>query len=168
MKHSRCLVGLALTLALTVAACGSASSGFTTASRLSAQVKPSQPVPASAARRLTAITDRVVTLNGGHGEVWATAVLTTLGRALTSATPGDTTPGQNEIVYLVTIKGHFVCNLCTGPAGSRKITGTYMSIVIDARTFGETAFSLGPKPPPVSPSRFGPVTYLKIHPGARR
>ena len=99
---------------------------------------------------------------------WATAIVTTHAKALTSATPGDTTGRATITVYLVTIKGQFVCNLCTGPPGSHAPTGTYLSLVIDARTFEGTDTGLSHKPPPVSPASLGPVTYLKVHPAARR
>ena len=162
MKHVRWLIGLIPVLA--AAGCGSASGTAVTASHRPAVAEPGQLVPASAVHRLTAIADRAVTLNGGHPVAWATAVVTTHAKALTSATPGDTTPGAKAIVYLVTIKGRFVCGLCSGPPGSHAPTGTYLSLVIDARTFAGTDSGLGPKPPPVPPARFGPVTYLKIHP----
>lgn len=110
----------------------------------------------------------LILLTDLHPVAWATAVVTTHAKALTSATPGDTTPGAKTIVYLVTIKGRFVCGLCSGPPGSHAPTGTYLSLVIDAKTFKGTDFGIGPKPPPVSPARFGPVTYLKVHPLARR
>jgi hypothetical protein len=99
---------------------------------------------------------------------WATAVVTTHAKALTSATPGDTTPGGKAIVYLVTIKGNFVCNLCSVPPGGHAPAGTYLSLVIAARTFAGTDFGIGPKPPPVPAAHFGPVTYLKVRPLARR
>jgi hypothetical protein len=108
-----------------------------------------------------------VKLNGGHPVAWATAVATTQAKALTSATPGDTTPGGKIVVYLVTIKGHFVCNLCSGPPGGRAPTGTYLSIVIEAKNFRGTGAGISPKAPPVSPSQLGPVTQLKLHPLSR-
>jgi hypothetical protein len=168
MNHPRRLVSLILILVPAIGACGSARSTSVTASLHPAEAKPGQPVPASAVHRLTAIADRAVTLNGAHPVAWATAVVTTHAKALSSATPGDATPGANTIVYLVTIKGHFVCNLCTGPPGSRAPTGTYLSLVVNARTFEGTDSGIGPKPPPVSPARLGPVTYLKVHPLTRR
>ncbi|HXS62038.1 MAG TPA: hypothetical protein VN767_04140, partial [Streptosporangiaceae bacterium] len=118
--------------------------------------------------RLTAIASRAVKLNGGHPVAWATAVVTTHAKALTSASPGDTTPGAKLVVYLVTIKGHFVCNLCSGPPGAHAPTGTYMSIVINAKNFKGTDSGISHKPPPVSPAQFGPVTHLKLHPLAAR
>lgn len=164
INHAWWLTGLILVLA--VAACGSAA--VTTTSRRQTVAEPGHPVPTSAVHRLTAMADRAVTFNGGHPVAWATAVVTTHAKALTSATPGDTTPGAKTIVYLVTIKGHFVCDLCTGPPGSHAPTGAYLSLVINARTFEGTDFGISPKPPPVPASRFGPVTYLKVHPLKRR
>jgi hypothetical protein len=161
MNRARWLTGLVPVFA--AVACGSASGMAVTASHHPAVAEPGQPVPASAVHRLTAIADRAVTLNGGRPVAWATAVVTTHAKALTSATPGDTTPGAKAIVYLVTIKGHFVCGLCSVPPGSHAPTGTYLSLVIDARTFAGTDSGIGPKPPPVPPTRFGPVTYLKVH-----
>jgi hypothetical protein len=113
--------------------------------------------------------DRAVTLNGGYPVAWATAVVTTRAKALASATPGDLIPNDEKtVVYLVTIKGHFVCDLCTGPSGSSAPTGTYLSLVVDAKTFYGTDSGLGPKPPPVAPASLGPVTYLNVHPLARK
>jgi hypothetical protein len=89
-------------------------------------------------------------------------VVTTHEKALTSATPGDTEPfNQHTIVYLVTMKGHFVAEAASRPSGAHAPTGTYLSIVINARTFEVTDFGLSHKPPPVAPASFGPVTYLK-------
>jgi hypothetical protein len=161
-----CLLGF---LPLLVAvACGSASGTTVATSQRPATAKPGQLVPASAVPRLTAIASRAVKLNGGHPVAWATAVVTTHAKALTSATPGDTTPGRRVIVYLVTIKGHFVCNLCSFPSGAHAPTGTYMSIVLNAKNFKGTDSGISHKPPPVSPAEFGPVTHLKLHPLAAR
>jgi hypothetical protein len=89
-------------------------------------------------------------MNGGDAPLWATAVVTTHQKALTSATPGDTVPiGEKTVVYLVTMTGHFV-------------DGRYMSLVLNARTFQGMDFGLSPKPPPVAPASLGPVTYLKV------
>jgi hypothetical protein len=166
MKHARWLIGLIPVLA--AAACGSADGMAVTTGHHPSVAEPGHPVPASAVHRLTAIADRAVTLNGGHPVAWATAVVTTHAKALTSATPGDTAPGGKAIVYLVTIKGHFVCDLCSVPPGGHAPAGAYVSIVINAKTFAGTDSGIAPMPPPVPPARFGPVTYLKVHPLARR
>jgi hypothetical protein len=109
-----------------------------------------QPVPASAIPRLTALADLALKTNGGDAPVWATAVVTTREKALTSATPGDyVSIGEKTVVYLVTMKGHFV-------------DGQYISLVINARTFEGMDGGLATKPPPVAPASLGPVTYLKV------
>jgi len=65
------------------------------------------------------------------------------------------------VVYLVTMKGHFVAEDASVPAGAHAPTGTYLSIVINAKTFESLDFGLSSQPPSVAPSSFGPVTYLK-------
>jgi hypothetical protein len=129
---------------------------------------PGQPVPASAVHRLTAIVERAVKVNDGHGVAWASVVVTTRAKALTSATPGDFVPNDEKtVVYLVTVKGHFVARAASVPPGAHLPTGTYMSMVINAKKFTGLDFGLGPKPPPVAPASFGPVTYLKVNRGSR-
>ena len=124
---------------------------------------PGRQVPTSALRALTAMAARVATANGDKAPAWASVVVTTHEKALTSATPGDTEPaGQQTIVYLVTMKGHFVADDVPTPPGAHAPAGTYLSIVINAKTFESVDFGLSPKPPPVAPSSFGPVTYLKV------
>jgi hypothetical protein len=137
---------------LTLAGCGGAA------------VAAGLPVPTSALPRLTAIAERAARGNGDAHPVWVTAVLTTHAKALTSATPGDRIPDAKGVrVYLVTIRGHFVCDTCTGPAGSKAPTGTYISLVVEAKTFTGLDFGISPKPPPVAPASLGPVTYLIGH-----
>jgi hypothetical protein len=119
------------------------------------------PLPAPTISRLTVIGGRVAKANGDSGPLWMTAVLTTHAKALTSATPGDFVPGADGVpVFLVTMRGHFAANAAPGPPGAAAPTGRYLSIVVDARTFQVLDFGLSPSPPPVSPARLGPVTYL--------
>lgn len=184
MRHSRWSAGLVLAL-FAATACGSASATahqasdplptaslpsptasdpLPTASHSSplsprqTHAKPGQPVPASAVRRLTVIADRTVKVNGDGPVEWATAVVTTQ----VKAAPG-TTLGREATVYLVTIKGHFICELCSVPSGAHAPTGTYISLVIIAKTFRGTAFGIARRVL-VSPDRLGPVTYLPVHP----
>jgi len=173
MGRASWLIGLIPVLA--AAACGSVSGiALTGSQHRPATPIPGKPVPAAAVHRLTAIADRAVRLNSGHDVAWASAVVTTHAKALTSATPGDFVPNDEKtVVYLVTIKGHFAAVSGPRPAGlrppgKRARTATYMSIVINAKTFVGTDFGLGPKPPPVAPASFGPVTYLKVHPLTRK
>ena len=155
---------------LAAAACGSASwSAVAVSHHRPATPVPGQPVPAAAVHRLTAMVDRAVTVNDGRAVAWASAVVTTHAKALTSATPGDFVPNDEKtVVYLVTVKGHFVARATSVPPGAHAPTGTYMSLVINAKTFAGLDFGLGTKLPPVAPASFGPVTYLKVHVPARK
>jgi len=128
---------------------------------------PGQPVPTSAIHRLTVQAERVAKGDGDATPVWVSVVVTTRAKALTSATPGDTVPGdQNTIVYLVKMKGHFVDNSAPGPSGPKAPVGEYLSLVIDAKTFEGTDFGLSRRAPPERPGSFGPVTYLKVYASA--
>jgi hypothetical protein len=119
-------------------------------------------VPASAVSRLDAIAIRTARLNGDPRPAWITAVVTTHGKALESATPGDTEPtGNGTTVYLVTMKGTFTDNLAPGPSGSAAPRGRYLSIVINARSFAVTDFGLSERAPAVSPGSLGPVRNLR-------
>jgi outer membrane murein-binding lipoprotein Lpp len=132
---------------LMLAGCASARP----ADRPSAPV-PGLPVPASAIHRLTAIADRAIRVNGAGAAAWASAVVTTHEKALTSATPGDTVPiGETTVVYLVTMKGHFIAEAASVPPGGHAPTGIYLSIVVDAKTFQTLDGGLSPRPPPVAP-----------------
>jgi hypothetical protein len=123
-----------------------------------------RPVPKSAVSRLIKIVKRAARLNGDRHPLWATAVLTTHEKALLSATPGDTVSDRRHVaVYLVTIRGRFVCNLCSRPPGAKAPRGRYISIVLDAKTFNGMDDGLSPKRPPVAPASLGPVTYLIGH-----
>jgi len=63
-------------------------------------------------------------------------------------------------VYLVTLRGHFTAYLASGPPGAKAPTGTYLSLVIDARTFRGLDSGLAPRRPPVDLASLGPFTYL--------
>jgi hypothetical protein len=119
-------------------------------------------VPDSVIARLDAIALRVAQSNGDPTPAWITAVVTTHGKALESATPGDTEPtGNGATVYLVTMKGKFTDDLAPTPYGASAPTGRYLSVVISAKTFAVTDFGLSDRPPPVSPASLGPVRYLR-------
>lgn len=119
------------------------------------------PVPASAIARLTKIARTAAVANGDARPTQVTAVMTTHAAALTSATPGDFVPsGQRDRVYLLTLQGHFTAYLASGPPGAPAPKGTYLSVVIDARTFRGLDSGLAARRPPVGPASLGPVTYL--------
>jgi hypothetical protein len=119
-------------------------------------------VPASAIPRLDAIALRAARLNGDPRPAWITAVVTTHGKALESATPGDTEPtGNAATVYLITMKGSFTAYDASTPPGVAAPTGHYLSLVVNARSFAVTDTGLSPHPPSVSPASLGPVRYLR-------
>jgi hypothetical protein len=119
-------------------------------------------VPASVVSRLDALAIRVATANGDPRPTWITAVVTTHGKALKSATPGDSEPTGNGVaVYLVTMKGTFTDDLASGPSGSAAPRGDYLSIVINAKTLAVTDFGLSEHAPAVTPASLGPVRYLQ-------
>jgi hypothetical protein len=119
-------------------------------------------VPASAVPRLEAIAERAAAVNGDRSPAWITVVVTTHGKALESATPGDTEPAGNAVgVYLITMKGHFTAADAPRPSGAAAPTGRYLSLVVDARSFAVTDFGISPRPPSVSPASLGPVRYLR-------
>jgi len=128
-------------------------------------VRPGHPVPSRAVRRLTAMADQFVKIDGDNPVQWAIAVVTTHAQALRAVMPGESEPlGGAVVVYVVTIKGRFVCNTCKGPSGSPAPTGTYASFVLGANGSSEGDFGLGNQPPAIPLSRLGPVTYLNVHP----
>ena len=162
LRTARPLAGSASVLAWAAAA----TAGLATASCAGSALAAGSPVPTSAIPRLTLLASRVARADGDPHPAWVTAVLTTRAKALTSATPGDYVPGSAGVrVFLVTMQGHFVANDFTGPPGAKAPVGTYLSLVVDAKTFQGLDFGISPKPPPVSPASLGPVTYLIGHPG---
>jgi hypothetical protein len=122
------------------------------------------PVPAPLISRLTVIGSRAAKADGDAAPSQMTAVLTTHAKALTSATPGDLTPGGGVPVFLLTMRGHFAATAASRPPGAAAPAGSYLSIVVDARTLQVLDSGLSPSPPPVSPASLGPVTYLTGHP----
>jgi hypothetical protein len=128
---------------------------------------PGQPVPASAIDRLTAMANGYARVNGGGTAEWASAVVTSWEKALTSAYGdyGDTVPGDDPetIVYLVTMKGHFISRRAAPRA--QNPTGSYLSFVVNAEDFRPRVFGITSNPPPVDPASFGPLTYLKVGAG---
>jgi hypothetical protein len=59
------------------------------------------------------------------------------------------------------MRGPFVANV-PGPPGAAALTGSYLSLVVDARTFQVLDYGLSPEPP-VSPASLGPITCLIDH-----
>jgi hypothetical protein len=55
------------------------------------------------------------------------------------------------------MRGHFIGRMASAPAGARLPTGSYLSIVRDARTFAVMDWGLSPAAPSVSAASLGPV-----------
>lgn len=123
---------------------------------------PGLAVSASAATRLDGIARSFAKANADAHPAWINAVITTHGRALASATPGDSeSAGARSVVYLITMHGRFTGRMASVPPGAKLPTGSYLSIVINARTFMLMDWGLSPGAPPVSPASLGPVRGLK-------
>jgi hypothetical protein len=123
---------------------------------------PGLAVSAAAANRLDGIARGFAKANGDSRPAWINAVITTHARALASATPGDSeAAGARADVYLITMRGHFTGHMAAVPPGAKLPTGSYLSIVISARSFMVMDWGLSPGAPPVSPASLGPVRSLR-------
>lgn len=119
-------------------------------------------VSAKAVSRLDSIAASFIREDGGVRPDWVTAVLTTRARARESATAGDTESAEmGSKVYLITMKGSFTGSEASGPPGGAAPAGSYLSVVVNARSFAVLSWGLSPHAPPVSPASLGPVRYLR-------
>ncbi len=120
-------------------------------------------IPAAAISHVQAVAKWWAKESGDPSPVQMTVVATTHARALSSATPADTTPyvPADTPVYLVLMKGHFTAPGGMAPQGARPPTGTYLYLIIDARKYGVMDLGLRLKPSPVSPASLGHVISLK-------
>jgi hypothetical protein len=161
LARAAAALACALAMASGLAAAGCAGSP----ARAASPARAGPPVQAPAISRLTVIGGRAARASGDTAPLWMTAVLTTHAKALTSATPGDFVSGAGDVpVFLITMRGNFVATAASRPPGAAAPVGSYLSIVVDARTFQVLDSGLSPSPPPVSPASLGPVTYLAGHP----
>jgi len=65
----------------------------------------------------------------------------------------------SEPVYLVVIRGHFVCSGCSGPPGSSPPKGDVMTMVLDRNTLQGLDSGIGG---PVDTSKVGPGLTLAL------
>jgi hypothetical protein len=123
---------------------------------------PGLAVTSGAAARLGVIATSLARENGDARPSWIYAVITTSGKALESAMPGDTAQFGNGItVYLITMKGYFTGAGTSMPAAARLRAGTYISVIVNARTFAVMDSGISRQAPRIGPSSLGPVRYLK-------
>jgi hypothetical protein len=112
--------------------------------------------------RLDAIAIRAAKANGDARPDWITAVLTTHGKGLEVATPGDTMPsGNGTSTYLIMMKGAFTAYDASVPSGASAPTGQYLSLLVNARSFRVTDVGLSKNPPPSLAASPGRVRYLR-------
>ncbi len=97
---------------------------------------------------------------------WVSVVRTSHEKALAAATPTEeaTLGVRNITVYLIIMKGRFLPLPVSSPvlAGKEPPPGRYLSIVVDASTFGVLDVALSQKPPTVAPASLGPPTFLNV------
>jgi hypothetical protein len=68
--------------------------------------------------------------------------------------------GGKTVVYLITMRGHFIAQTASVPAGARLPAGSYLSVVINARTFAVMDWGVS-RAAPASPASLGPMRGLK-------
>jgi hypothetical protein len=145
---------------LMLAGCGSAQ--LTTAAG-DGRV-PGSPVPVSAIPRLRSIANSFVRGDSLITPAWVSVVTTSHEKALAAAAPTEeaVVGVGNVTVYLMTMKGRFVALPVASPLppGKGPLTGSYLSVVVDAKTFQVVDLGLGTKPPPALSGSLGPVMYL--------
>ncbi len=119
-------------------------------------------VSARAVSRLDSIAASFIRQDGGVRPDWVTAVLTTRAKALEFATTEVSEPMEmGTRVYVITMKGSFTGYEASGPPGAAAPTGSYLSVVVSARSFAVLGWGLSPHPPPISPGSLGRVRYLR-------
>lgn len=126
-------------------------------------------LPAAALPRLRAIAKNAASAYGDWRPAEVTAVPTTHARALSATALGAAAPTPRDTpVYLVTMTGHFTeghgrTRATEGHGRSRAVAPrarTYLSLVVNARSFWVMDTGLSRKPPPVPPAGLGPVTSI--------
>jgi hypothetical protein len=110
---------------------------------------------------LRAIAKNAAKTNGDWRPAKVTAVPTTHGQALphvAAAVPADIDVPADTPVYLVTMTGHFTGEDKSADAAGPK--SSYLSLVINARSFWVMEAGLSRKAPPARPATLGPVTNI--------
>ncbi|HZS31417.1 MAG TPA: hypothetical protein VFA37_09185 [Gaiellaceae bacterium] len=131
MKRASALTAVLASAALLAAGCGSSHQattlpGLTAAKRARIQAVARQTARADGDAHPSSIT---VFASGRH-------------EANVAAGAGTGVIGSQP-VYLVVIRGHFVCSGCSGPAGSTPPTGDVITLVLDRTTLRNLDFGIG-------------------------
>ncbi|MEA5055426.1 MAG: hypothetical protein VB093_18570 [Propionicimonas sp.] len=86
--------------------------------------------------------DNATSLGRGQQPVTAEAVLTTRGRA-EAALDSQSQPSEaGQAVWLLQLRGLFVCDSCSRPAGAEAPVGSAVQLVLDATSFEGSTFGL--------------------------
>ena len=85
-------------------------------------------------------------------------------KAIIAAGAGTGVPASQP-VYLVIIRGHFICNVCSGPANNAPPRGDVITMVLDRRTLQSLDGGFGGQ---VDTSRVGPGLPLRLGEANRR
>lgn len=123
----------------------------------------SSPIPAAAVSHLTSATEQVATMSGDAKPASVQAAMTTRDNALRVATPGDAIPGsQDQVVYLVVMKGNFTLNDIPGPPDAHAPTGHYLTLTFSTGTFQLTDLGLNNTSPAAALRSLGPASTLTL------
>jgi hypothetical protein len=146
------VAALAIGLALTAGACGGSHQSQ------SSRVTSLPGLTATKLARLEAMVRDAAKAEGDAHPSSATVFASRRHEANIAAGAGSGVPGSGP-VYLVIVRGHFVCNDCTGPANVAPPRGTVITMVLDRRTLQGLDGGIGGH---VDTSEVGPGLPLRL------
>jgi hypothetical protein len=95
----------------------------------------------------------------GNPDVAKAEVYETTAREWSRASAQAPPPGPDQEVYVLVLRGHFTCNLCSHPLGARAPSGTIATLVLDHRSFRTLEFGINSK---LDVSRLGPRHTISL------
>jgi hypothetical protein len=123
----------------------------------------SSPIPAQAVQRLTSVIGQMAKMSGDAKPAWVEAAMTTRGKALQVATPGDRIPGSGgQVLYLVAMKGNFTLNEVPTPPKAHAPAGHYLTLTLNPATFQIVDLGLTDRSPAAALRSLGPVSTLRL------
>lgn len=150
-----------LVMWVSAATAAAAISATLTAGPSTASAQPSTAISKPVAARLDSYALAVALRNGDPRPTSAQAVEATAKMALSAVTPANHVPqASNQPVYLIVMTGHFTIN-GAGPSATRTITGKYLSVILDLRTFRAFGLGLSNRAPAIPLHRLGQVATLR-------
>jgi hypothetical protein len=123
----------------------------------------SSPIPAAAVQHLSSVAEQAAKAGGDAKPAWVQAAMMSRDNALRVATPGDTIPGsQNQVVYLVVMKGNFTLNNAPAPPHAHAPTGHYLTLTFSTATFQIADLGLTDTSPLAALRSLGPASTLTL------